>query len=88
MLSETGINNIDELKITCRAVLRDVDGAVQRKDWMRIIRMASALKWVSDCTLCSVVDAERKDGRALTTLAPSPSTAGRGEGEGGLMSKK
>ncbi len=87
MLSETGINNIDELKITCRAVLRDVDGAVQRKDWMRIIRMASALKWVSDCTLCSVVDAERKDG-ALTTLAPSLSTAGRGMGEGGLMSKK
>jgi hypothetical protein len=82
MLSETGTNNIDELKITCRAVLRDIDGAVKRKDWVRIIRMASALKWVSDCTLCSVVDAERKDGRVLTTFAPSLPSAGTREGEG------
>jgi hypothetical protein len=64
MLSETGVKNIDELKITCRAVLRDIDNAVEGKDWTRIMRMARALKWVSDCTLFSVVDAGRKDGRA------------------------
>jgi hypothetical protein len=81
MLSETGIQNIDELKITCRALPRDIDGAVQRKDQVRIIRMASALKWVSDCTLCSVVDAEK---RVLTTLAPSLSSAGARKGDGGL----
>jgi hypothetical protein len=63
MLSETGVKNIDELKITCQAVLRDIDGAVEGKDWTRIMRMAKALKWVSDCTLFSAVDAERKDGR-------------------------
>jgi hypothetical protein len=62
MLSDTGGKNVDELKITCRAVLRDIDGAVEGKDWARIMRMAKALKWVSDCTLLSVVDAERKDG--------------------------
>ena len=67
MLSETGVKNIDELKITCQAVLRDIDGAVQGKDWTRIIRMARALKWVSDCALFSVVGAERKNGEALTT---------------------
>jgi hypothetical protein len=67
MLSETGVKNIDELKVTCRAVLRDIDRAVQGKDWTRIIRMARALKWVSDCALFSVVDAERKNGEALTT---------------------
>ncbi len=63
MLSERGIKNIDELKITCRAVLRDVGGAVEGKDWTSIIRMAKALKWVSNCILFSVLDAERKDGR-------------------------
>jgi hypothetical protein len=62
MLSETGVKNINELKITCRAVLRDIDGAVEENDWTRIVRMARALKWVSDCTLFSVVDAERKGG--------------------------
>jgi hypothetical protein len=67
MLSETGIKNIDELKITCQAVLRDIDWAVQGEDWARIIRMARALKWVSDCALFSVVGAERKNGEALTT---------------------
>jgi hypothetical protein len=67
MLSETGFKNIDELKVTCRAVLRDIDWAVQGEDWTRIIRMARALKWVSDCALFSVADAERKNGRALTT---------------------
>jgi hypothetical protein len=67
MLSETGVKNIDELKITCQAVLRDIDIAVQGKDWTRIIRMARALKWVSDCALFSVVGAERKNGEALTT---------------------
>jgi hypothetical protein len=67
MLSETGVKNIDELKITCQAVLRDIDRAVQGKDWARIIRMARALKWVSDCVLLSVVGAERKNGEALTT---------------------
>jgi hypothetical protein len=67
MLSETGVKNIDELKVTCRAVLRDIDWAVQGGDWTRIIRMARALKWVSDCALFSVADAERKNGRALTT---------------------
>jgi hypothetical protein len=67
MLSETGVKNIDELKITCQAVLRDIDRAVQGKDWTRIIRMARALKWVSDCALFSVADAERKNGRTLTT---------------------
>ncbi len=67
MLSETGVKNIDELKITCQAVLRDIDRAVQGKDWARIIRMATALKWVSDCALFSVVGAERKNGEALTT---------------------
>jgi hypothetical protein len=67
MLSETGFKNIDELKITCQAVLRDIDGAVQGKDWTRIIRMARALKWVSDCVLFSAVSAERKNGEALTT---------------------
>ena len=67
MLSETGFKNMDELKITCQAVLRDIDGAVQGKDWTRIIRMARALKWVSDCALFSAVGAERKNGEALTT---------------------
>jgi hypothetical protein len=75
------VQNIDELKITCRALPGDIDGAVQRKDRVRIIRMASALKWVSGCTLCSVVDAEK---RVLTTLAPSLSSAGAGKGDGGL----
>ncbi len=63
MLSERGIKNIDELKTTCRAVLRDIGGAVEGKDWTRIMRMAKALKWVSNCILFSVLDAERKDGR-------------------------
>jgi hypothetical protein len=67
MLSETGVKNINELKVTCRAVLRDIDGAVQEEDWARIIRMARALKWVSDCALFSVLGAERKNGEALTT---------------------
>ncbi len=63
MLSERGIKNIDELKATCRAVLRDIGGAVERKDWTRIMRMAKALKWVSDCVLFSALDAERTGGR-------------------------
>jgi hypothetical protein len=69
MLSETGIKNIDELKMTCRAILRDIDGAVQERDWTRIIRMTRALKWVSDCALFSVVGAERNmtSRSALTT---------------------
>jgi hypothetical protein len=64
MLNERGVKNIDELKITCRAVLRDIDGAVDGRDWTRIMRMAKALKWASECTLFSALDAESKDGRA------------------------